>query len=434
MPDRFLKFKRILAKFCLVLLSALVSVFLCDWVLAALGYPSVPPEYSGHPSNYEEVRHNIEFDYVFHTNSQGLRYREIPLEKTPGTRRIFVSGDSFTEGDGVSDENRFTNLLETEFKEISVINGGLAGAGPLQYGKFFLDVAPRYSPDGLLICVFVNDIADTWEDESTPKILDAPPRSIVGRLAGTLWPRIYSQIKGFILRREYLSRTHTNDFVGTITHEARARGISEQEIENWRQHLPKDLVDASNRHEFEASILSLGLLYPDYWIDSIDISTDRARKKWNNMSAILSRVVERGKDQNVESAVVLIPSKFQYNPKCHAPSDPYIAAGTKVDPKWLVTETEIQRRMRQWAEAAGVPFLDLTPVFREAVKSDTGLDFVHDLHWTPRGHRVAADAIFDWLTTRKVFSFIQRKENEGFRTGQKLYLRTNLRKNKKGRS
>ena len=63
--------------------------------------------------------------------------------------------------------------------------------------------------------------------------------------------------------------------------------------------------------------------------------------------------------------------------------------------------------MRLWALSEEVLFLDLTPVFREAVKSNKSLNWELDDHWNPRGHEVAAAAIASWLKDQQVFSFIK---------------------------
>src|SRR3990167_73436 len=159
--------KKISLNSSLVLAGVAISLFLCNCVLGFLSFPSEVPQKISHPINYEEVRQNKEFQYIFKTNSRGLRYHDIPAEKPANTFRVFVSGDSFTEGEGVDDGKRFTDLLEGKFqssdKSVLFINGGLTGAGPLMYGKLFLEVGLEYKPDALFICLFVNDVADTPE-------------------------------------------------------------------------------------------------------------------------------------------------------------------------------------------------------------------------------------------------------------------------------
>lgn len=367
----------------------------------------IPPRIS-HPPNMEEVRKNIEFRYVFRTNSRGLRYREVPLEVTQGSYRVFVSGDSFAEGECVDEGKRFTDLLECFYsrseRTVLFINGGLAGTGPLEYGRLFLRVGMEYKPDALLICIYANDLANTPE-EITRNELDTaiPSRSGIKKLVYFLWPRVYTLLKRFKLQREYRKKTRTSDFVSLVSREAKKLRISKERIEIWKASLPQELVEAVNRGEFNGSFLSPGLLYPEYWSDSIDISSDRAEKKLRNMTTILSEIVLRAKQLRVNTAIVFIPSYFQYDPQSHNAKNPWITSGTYVRKQWLSEVTEIQKRLEDWSKDQKVPFLDLTPSFREAIQSGKKTNWVLDEHLTPLGHEVAALAIASWLSDQQVF-------------------------------
>lgn len=378
-----------------------------------MGFPSEVLQRVSHPVNYEEVRQNKEFQYIFKTNSRGLRYRDIPAEKPANTYRVFVSGDSFTEGEGVDDGKRFTDLLEGKFqssdKSVLFINGGLAGTGPLTYGKMFLGVGLEYKPDALLICLFVNDVANTPEKLSQKPFSASPSRSAFKKITHSLWSRLYTQLKLLQREYEYQRKTKTTDFILTISEEARKKNIPQSQINIWKESLPQELVSAINQGTFNGSILSFGLLYPEYWTDSIDISNTRSKNKWNNMTNILAEILERAKQSGVETAVILIPSTFQYDPKSHSETNPWIITGSEVMEEWLSEETEIQKRMRLWALSEGVSFLDLTPVFREAIKSNKNLNWELDGHWNHLGHQVAANAIASWLDGQQVFSFMKSK-------------------------
>ncbi len=404
--------KRISLNCCLVLASAAISLFLCDWVLGFLGFPSEIPPRVSHPTNYEEVKQNIEFRYIFKTNSRGLRYHEIPTEKPPNTYRVFVSGDSFTEGVGVDDGKRFTDLLEGKFQSsdtsVLFINGGLSGTGPLTYGKLFPEVGLGYNSDALLICLYVNDVANTPEKLSPNAFSALPSRSGLKKIAHSLWPRVYTQLKLVKWQLEYQGKTKTTDYILAVSGEARSRGIPESQIKRWKESLPQELVSAVNQGRFNGQILSHGLLYPEYWSDSIDLSNPRAKKKWKNMTNILAEILERAKQSGVETAVILIPSIFQYDPKSHSETNPEIITGSETREEWLSEETEIQKRMRLWALSKGVPFLDLTPVFREAIKSNKNLNWELDGHLNHLGHQVAANVIASWLDAQQVFSFMKK--------------------------
>jgi hypothetical protein len=56
-------------------------------------------------------------------------------------------------------------------------------------------------------------------------------------------------------------------------------------------------------------------------------------------------------------------------------------------------------RLNQFLAAEQISHLDLLPIFRQAAaRPDSApLHFQHDQHWTPAGHRLAAEAIRDFI-------------------------------------
>jgi hypothetical protein len=111
-----------------LILLVLLSLFslLTDRMLGLFGFPTELQLQTSHAPNFREVRRNIEFTHEFQTNSQGLRYKEIPLRKPPGTFRIFVVGDSMTEGTGVQSNETFSAILEDAFSNHDA--GGIRAA------------------------------------------------------------------------------------------------------------------------------------------------------------------------------------------------------------------------------------------------------------------------------------------------------------------
>ena len=276
------------------------------------------------------------------------------------------------------------------------------------YGRLFFDVGLQYNPDALLICIFVNDIANT------PTKLPEDPFSVSSleenkfkKIIHALWPRVYTLWNIFTFKREHTNKTKTTDFISTITKRAKRQHIPQSQIDSWKKTLPEDLVKAINEDKFNGSILAYGLLCPKYWSDSIDISTDSAKKKWENFKKLLSVIITRTKQLKIETAVVLIPCIFQYDPKSNDKNNPWIIAGSEIKKVWLHSETEIQRKMRHWARAEDVPFLDLTPIFRDEFQSGKNFNFELDGHWNQLGHRLVAETITLWLYDKKVFSFIR---------------------------
>jgi len=66
--------------------------------------------------------------YLLRTNGQGFR-NDREFERDDATPRVLVFGDSFTAGDGVSNGNRYSDMLEPLLPGVQVHNFGLPGSG-----------------------------------------------------------------------------------------------------------------------------------------------------------------------------------------------------------------------------------------------------------------------------------------------------------------
>jgi len=400
-----------LVKAFLLILSVTLSVSLGEWALCELGFPSELPVRAAHPPSHVETREFIEFRYRFATNSEGLRYREIPRQRAADGYRVLVLGDSYTEGLGVEAADRFTNHLEHGFQEagqeISFINGGLSGAAPNDYARLLKYVGLDYKPDGVLVCLFANEVGNTSENSARNSIDPPPPsRSGFKRYASRWWPRTYTLLGTAKTRWQYRRRMRTYDFVTAVSSRARRQGIPEERMDAWSESLPSNIVAAINDGRFGFGVLSYGLLYPEFWTDSLDLDSERSEAKWKNMIDSLESIVSMVEREGIELAVAFLPVHFQYDPATHRPDHLAIRSGTLVRKEWLTADSEIEIRLKHWAALRDIPFLSLTEAFREAISRESALDYAWDGHWTPAGHRVAARALRRWLRDGHVFGFI----------------------------
>lgn len=389
-----------------------LSLGACEGLLWLLKYPTEVPDQVAHPPRFRETRHNLEYRYTFRTNDRGLRYHTLPAIKTPGSHRVFVCGDSFVEGTGVEEGERFTDLLEgmfdTRSNHVYFINGGLAGTGPFEYMRLFLGVGLGYQPDALLVCLYANDIANTFAVLDANPFAPPPPRSGLRKGLHDIAPRLYTLVKSMQIRRDYAKKTRTTNFLETVRRRAFTQGLPEARIDAWTATVPSDLVAAVNRGEFNGTLLSNGLLYPECWSDSIDLDSEVARAKWRNMTRILAEMTTRCRQEGIGIAMVYIPADVQYDPRSHATNSPWSVTGTTLRNRWLVEDTEIQKRLATWMAEQDIPYLDLTPACRQAVQAGERLNWPMDGHWTPRGHALAAKALEEWLTHDRVFSFLSK--------------------------
>lgn len=123
---------------------------------AKLGWESIP----GARRHYTE-----EGDGLIEINSAGFRDREREIKKPPKTYRIAVFGDSMTQAVEVNLDQTYCYRLEerlsTESRSFEVMNFGVIGYSPIQELLLFEEMGTRYSPDLVVLALFLdNDVSD----------------------------------------------------------------------------------------------------------------------------------------------------------------------------------------------------------------------------------------------------------------------------------
>ncbi len=99
------------------------------------------------------------------TNAVGMRSdRDYPQIRPAGRKRVVFLGDSYTAGDGVSNNQRFTDLLEQRHVKLDAMNFGLNGSGTDQQLLIFEQLAAKYEADAYVLCICVENIARNLYD------------------------------------------------------------------------------------------------------------------------------------------------------------------------------------------------------------------------------------------------------------------------------
>ena len=94
-------------------------------------------------------------------NSAGFRGREFSPSKPAGVYRIAVVGDSFTYGNGIRQEDRYSDLLQVRLpSHFEVLNFGVAGANTPEHRHLVQKLLSDVHPDFILLQWFVNDVED----------------------------------------------------------------------------------------------------------------------------------------------------------------------------------------------------------------------------------------------------------------------------------
>jgi lysophospholipase L1-like esterase len=293
-------------------------------------------------------------------NLHGHRSEEVSLFKEPDVFRILVLGDSFTVGASVHQHESYPAQLQrmlerTTQQRIEVINTAVGGWGPFQYAQYFAHYGLEFSPDMVIVGLFVgNDISDAVES------IARLPTAAMGRR---------------------ISRKASRDPLISLRvalHEA-------SHLARLVLHQARPLLDFSRERcdEFPAVFVQIqrhrAKVYRTDW-KSRDVKLARVTRQ-------ISRIDAYAREVGIPLLVVLIPDESQTNP----------ALGRLLFKEGDPVELEQpQRLLEERFAAKGIETLDLLPAFRARP------DCLHlnDTHWTPDGHRLAAEEILRVIAPR----------------------------------
>ena len=127
---------------------------------------------SDDPKIVFELKRNISGTFLnkpLRTNSYGMRYPQVSLDKPADTIRIALIGDSIAFGWGVAEEERYSSILEKTLsqkfgKKVEVLNFGVPGYNSAMEAEVVQKNIEQFHPD-ILLLHFVNN------DDSAPYFL-----------------------------------------------------------------------------------------------------------------------------------------------------------------------------------------------------------------------------------------------------------------------
>jgi hypothetical protein len=133
---------------------------------------------SANPGDF--FAHRIAIQAPIRVNRLGFRDREIP-PKTAGKYRIAIIGDSFTWGQGIEENERFSNLLQQFLgPRYEVFNFGIPAHNMPEHLEVLSQVLP-VSPDFVLLQLYINDFET--QDMERPRSYRLLPESLDRSLA-----------------------------------------------------------------------------------------------------------------------------------------------------------------------------------------------------------------------------------------------------------
>jgi len=322
---------------------------------------------------------------VARINSQGFRGAE--LREPRPAHRIVVYGDSFIHAEYAALEDTFAWQLERSLSPagdaLEVVNAGVRSYGPDQALLRMQRTVAALEPDLVVFAVYSgNDYGDPIRN----KLFRIGPDGGLERRHPTIAPA---------LREEFeQSPLETLGLAGLLR--AAKRAVKLRLRAQRGDAAPPSLDEVLEQCErefqdFERSDLVGSEAFEDHY--DLDLALEPARPsaayKARMMRALLAEVARFATERALPLVVLVIPATEDV-----APEAGYLPlAGARRDP------ARLSRGVVEAAEAAGLPVIDLWPVF--LANEPAQLYLPGDFHWNPRGQALAARVVADRIRARE---------------------------------
>jgi lysophospholipase L1-like esterase len=307
----------------------------------------------------------VEFSTDITINGQGVRDDRDIGPKAPNERRIVILGDSLVLALQVPLEQTFCKLLEVKLNRADpahqwrVINAGVQGYGAVQEWLLYRHVAEAFQPDIVLVASFVGNAPLVADKQAWIDMDGEPPRDAAAH-ATTLMRRM-------------------------------VRSSMVLQLVNLRYNQLKAHFEGPVR---EAPLGTYLANPPPVVQKGLDVAHNA-----------MARIADRAARNGSRMAILLMPARFQTDD----PDYERMAVVVEQAGGTLIRNAGTERFRRAYA-SIGVPMLDLLPTL-EAQPDRMGLFFQQNVHFTPRGHEVAAEAIFQFLETSGLAGDVARSPN-----------------------
>jgi len=356
------------------------------------------------------------------TNALGFREPRLPAAKPPGTVRIVVVGDSFTQGYGVEEDEAYPRRLEAALDARApeclheVVNLGVPGSNPRDYVGNLRDPGLAYAPDVVIVGVMANDVHEVWIQEQfgvrfasdlvgEVRRAARDPTPSWKAAAHRLWPTLYR------VGSARLEALQQSALAGPATPpEPRATASTD----GWRDVLLALAARFDRRAAVESALATMSaakaaglarvvmgvvpldsseaaapysdlmaLLQPRAPADLV-LLPPRYDDAWRRTAAHLRTLAGLARDAGARPVLVFVPAAHQVT----AAARPELEAHGYVWDDRTLGDTTLSNRVQAVADEERITFVDLLTPLRAA--RDDSLYFPDDGHWTPRGHTLAA--------------------------------------------
>jgi hypothetical protein len=336
------------------------------------------------------VPHRGWFNYW--TNALGFNDEEFTVPKPAGRFRVMAVGDSFTYGLVPYPQNVMT-LLEAALRaacpdrDLDLLNFGIGGTNVTDYRTIIELGYATYEPDLVLVNFYAgNDSPDLYRRASEGPSL----RSLLRH--SYLWSYLRNVL---VLRRSVpdagvLAASVQGPAPADRSADERPRGGQVVDPDHQLRGDEPALVGPI----FDAKVFA-GLLAVELGRFYVPPDARAVVRAWESTLEQIEAARAHVAGHGGRLAITLYPSVLQVNARLRSEAADQLRGRrreTKIAPDNIDPRLP-NRTLLGYCREQSVPCFDLTPAFeRASQESAEPLYKARELHWTPRGNRVAAEA------------------------------------------
>lgn len=351
-----------------------------------------------------------EFASDVHINARGLRDREIGYDNPDGALRVLSLADSFGEALQVNLEDTYHKQLEGLLADslgrpVQVLNAGVGGWGTDQEAIFYLAEGFRYEPEVVLLAFFIrNDAVNNYGPLEIERNGGRQQKEFFTLAAdGALVPPPVQEhvTDGTTVNPQKTEPATAPPLLGVADALWRWSALY-RFVMPYLRDIPA-VVQAVGRSGIlggEAVIRATNPTTPIPFFVYQNPPSPEFEAAWALTEAILSGLRDEVAKRGSKLVVVLVAAPEQVYP---AQWDQTVAHNPALQSlAWDLDAPN--RRLNDFLQRENISHLDLLPIFRQAAAQPETppLHFQHDQHWTAAGHRLAAEAIHQFLLEQGV--------------------------------
>jgi hypothetical protein len=327
-----------------------------------------------------------EFDVSYAINSLGLRDREMPRQAPPGTRRLLMLGDSFTEGNGVEREQTFSALIQALLDRDGlgarwqVVNAGIGSYSPLLEYLYLRNGGLDFQPN---VVVLNFDLSDVYDDIQYTRLAVMGPDG--DPVAVRAPASTFSESKRWRAEVSEPEEAPASGAAGTVVElkdfvkgHLRLYGFVRRRISAYLEVARQ--TDASG----------------DIRVDKFAMLRDNYRpvddRDWTLSFRYITMIRDLLAARGIGFWVTVYPYGLQVSPREWATG----RRGRGFE-RGRVYTTRPQERLAQFCRSSGIPVVDLCPDFKELSRTVYPIYYDLDGHWYPAGHQLVANVLYRTL-------------------------------------